>query len=98
MTILYVVDCNGKFLKSLEIPLSADTSAYKFINNTLRLIKKVNSKLTKERNEGQAVVICVNILQIISFYGLKEKNHLSRISHFLRQHLFSPIVKSISKF
>jgi hypothetical protein len=44
MTVFYVVVCNGKFLKSLEIPLSANISAYKFINNTLRLIKNVKFK------------------------------------------------------
>ena len=69
----YVVACNGKFLKSLEIQLSANISAYKFINNILRLLKDVKSKETKERNKSQAVVIFVNILKIISFNALNEK-------------------------
>ena len=95
--VFYVVVCNGKFLKSLEIPLSANISAYKFIN-ILRLLKDAKSKETNETNEGQTVVICVNTLKIISFNRLKGKNHPSRISQFLRQHLFSPFVKLISKF
>jgi len=43
----YVVFCNRKFLKSLEIQLSANISAYKFINNILRLLKDVKSKGNK---------------------------------------------------
>lgn len=73
MKVFYVVVCDRKFLKSLEIQLSANISAYKFINNILLLLKDVVSKKTKERSEGQAVVICVNILKIINFNGLKEK-------------------------
>ena len=71
--LFYVVVFNGKFLKPLEIQLSANISAYRFISNNLRLLKDVKSKETRERSEGQTVVICVNILKIIKFKGLKEK-------------------------